>query len=370
MKTIVLRRRIAVRCWNVIGTVAEAKKRPELMPILFRARERNRTSAKDVAEHLFFEYQSRRVVAERMLRIALNYGLLQQDEQWFSLTDAGFAALNSEQIFIPERGSWTIWACDDPLLGYPILRVDRWREPTALDDVQQGKRKEADARKFVKVPRTLRDVTGRIASPSCGNGGFLRVDEFDDKAEEVKSRDDLRIVWNVGERALRLEGSLGGSSVSTVLEAPDFTSEDVWLQLIEAEGLSPQWDRSRRALLVSFEETNERERESLRRDLAITTPELGSFGKFDSLTIRDVSIYANSARDAGFWADWRFRTRLCDYATRDRFDAWINEAVAPFTDFRISIPSREDFAKHAWTQRNDRPTPMAWYLRAAEDWSL
>lgn len=370
MKNIVLRRRIAVRCWNVIGTVAEAKKRPEIMPILLRARERNRTSADDVAEHLFFEHKSRRVVAERMLRIALNYGLLQQDEQWFALTDAGFAALSSEQIFIPERGSWTIWECEDPLLGYPILRVDRWREPTALDDVQQGKRKEADARKFVKVPRTLREVTGRIASPSCGTGSFLRIDEFDDKAEVVDSRNDLRIVWNVGERKLRLEGSLNGVSVSTVLEAPDFTSEDAWLQLLEAEGLSPQWDRSRRALLVGFDQTNERERESLRRDLAIETPEFSDFGKFDALTIRDVSIHANTARDAGLWADWRLRARLCDYATRDRFDAWIKEATDPFANFRISIPSRADLAKHAWTQRNDRPTPMAWYLGAAEDWSL
>ena len=370
MKNIVLQRRIAVRCWNVIGTVAEAKKRPELMPLLFRARERNRTSAEDVAEHLFFEHKSRRVVAERMLRIAVNYGLLQQDEQWFSLTDTGLAAIDSEQIFIPERGSWTIWACDDPLLDYPILRVDRWREPTALDDVQQGKRKETDARKFVKVPRMLRDVTGRIASPSCGAGGSLRVDEFDEKAEDVESGDDLKIVWNVGERKLRLEGSLRGASVSTILEAPDFTSEDVWLQLIEAEGLSPQWDLSRRALLLSFEETNERERESLRRDLAIKTPDLGDFGKFDALTIRDVSIHANTSRDAALWADWRLRARLCDYATRDRFDAWIKEATDPFANFRISIPSRADLAQHAWAQRNDRPTPMAWYLGAAEDWSL
>lgn len=55
MRNIVLQRRIAVRCWNVLGMVAKSSKRPELMPVLLRARERNQTSAEDVAEHLFFE---------------------------------------------------------------------------------------------------------------------------------------------------------------------------------------------------------------------------------------------------------------------------------------------------------------------------
>jgi hypothetical protein len=76
MKNIVLQRRIAVRCWNVLGMVAKASKRPELMPVLIRARERHQTSAEDIAEHLFFEQRARRVVAERLLRIAASYGLI------------------------------------------------------------------------------------------------------------------------------------------------------------------------------------------------------------------------------------------------------------------------------------------------------
>jgi hypothetical protein len=239
MKNIVLQRKIAVRCWNVLGTVARASKRPELMPVLLRARERSQTTAEDVAEHLFFEQRSRRVVAERMLRIAAAYGLLAENERRFSLTGAGLAALTSQQVFVPERGSWTIWASNDPLLGFPVLRVDRWSEPTAFDELR-GNNKEVE-REFVTVPRTLRGAVGRVASLPSADGGHLRIDELDDKAETVEAEDDVKVVWNVGESKLRLDGSLRGARVNTVLDAPNITPEDAWQQLLESANLWPRW---------------------------------------------------------------------------------------------------------------------------------
>ncbi len=370
MKNVVLQRRIAVRCWNVLGMVAKASRRPELRPVLLRARERNQTSAEDVAEHLFFEQRSRRVIAERLLRIAAGYGLLAQHERWFTLTEAGTQALDSEQIFVPERGSWTIWATNDPLLDYPILRVDPWSEPTAFEDVQRGKNKESDAREFSDVPRTLLGAVGRVAAPPGGGRGLLRIDELADKAESVEPDDDLKLVWNVGDGKMRLEGSLRGSQLNTVLDAPSTTVEDVWQQLLESEGLWSRWDRVRNALLVGFEETQDRERESLLRDLAIAAPTLGDLGKFNALIIQDVPLHARTVDDAGRWAAWRLHARLRDYATSERFDAWNKEATAPFAAYRIAVSSRADLARDAWGRRGDRPSPNAWHLAAAEDWSL
>ena len=326
MKNIVLQRKIAVRCWNVLGTVARASKRPELMPVLLRARERSQTTAEDVAEHLFFEQRSRRVVAERMLRIAAAYGLLAENERRFSLTGAGLAALTSQQVFVPERGSWTIWASNDPLLGFPVLRVDRWSEPTAFDELR-GNNKEVE-REFVTVPRTLRGAVGRVASLPSADGGHLRIDELDDKAETVEAEDDVKVVWNVGESKLRLDGSLRGARVNTVLDAPNITPEDAWQQLLESANLWPRWDRARNALLVGFEETKERERESLLRDLVIDAPSIGDVGEFDAVTIQDVPLAARTPTDAGHWAAWRLQTRLRDYATSERFAEWAKEATA------------------------------------------
>lgn len=369
MKNIILQRQIIVRCWNVLGMVSKAKRRPELMPVLLRARERNQTSAEDVAEHLFFEQQSRRVVAERLLRIAASYGLLAQNERRFTLTEAGILALDSEQIFVPERGSWTIWESNDPLLDYPILRVDPWNEPTANIEVR-GKDKKNDERKFMDVSRTLRPAVGRVAAPACGGGTLLRIDELQDKAEVADPGDKLKLVWNVGEGKMRLAGSLRGVPLNTVLEAPSITVEEVWQQLLESEGLWTQWDRVRNALLLGFTETKDRERESLRRDLAIATPTLGDLGNFDATTIQDVPIYARTATDAEQWAQWRLRVRLLDYATSERFGTWSKEATAPFASYRISVPSRTDLAMSEWASRGDRPSPISWHLAAAEDWSL
>jgi len=370
MKNIVLRRRIAVRCWNVLGMIAKASKRPELIPVLLRAREQDQTSAEDVAEHLFFEPRARRVVAERLLRIAASYGLLAQNERWFTLTEAGILALDSEQVFVPERGSWTIWASNDPLLGYPILRVEPWSEPTAFDEVQRAKNRDSETREFVDVPRTLRAAVGRVAAPPGGGGGLLRIDELADTAESVDPDDRLTLAWNVGEGAMRLEGTLRGARMNTVLDAPSTTVEDVWQQLLESAGLWSCWDGARNALLVGFEETEDRERESLLRDLAISTPTLGDLGEFDAVTIQDVPLHARTANDAGHWAAWRLQTRVRDYATTDRFDAWSKEAMAPFASYGIAVPSRADLARDAWGRRGDRPSPIAWHLAAAEDWSL
>lgn len=370
MKHIVLQRRISVRCWNVLGMVAKASKRPELMPVLLLARERGQTSAVDVAEHLFFDHRSRRVVADRLLRVAVSYGLLAQNERGFTLTDAGVAALDSEQVFVPERGCWTVWASNDPLLGYPVLRVDPWSEPTARDEVRRGKNKDSDEREFVSIPRTLKEAVGRVGAPPNGGGTFVRIDELDDKAEEVEPEDDLKLVWGVGEGRLRLEGSLRGAPVNTVLDAPGVAPDDVWQQLLEAEGLWSSWDRTRGALLVGFKETQDRERESLLRDLAISTPTLRDLGRFDAVTIQDVPLHARTADDAERWVAWRFRWRLRDYATRERFDAWAKEATEPFSTYHLSLPSRSHLARDTWARRGDRPSPLAWHLNAAEDWSL
>lgn len=369
MKNMTLRRPVAVRCWNVLGMVAKSSKRPELMPVLLRARERSQTSADDVAEHLFFEQRSRRVVAERLLRIAESYGLLAQNERRYTLTEAGVAALDSEQVFVPERGAWTIWASNDPLLDYPVLRVDPWSEPTAFDELR-GKDKEGHEREFVDVPRTLRESVGRVGAPPGGGGALLRIDELADKGEAAQPDSTLHLVWNVAEQKMRLEGALRGARVSTVLDAPSLSPESVWQRLLESEGLWSRWDRTRAALLVSFDETNDRERESLLRDLAIRTPALADLGKFDAVTIQDVPLHARTANDAGSWAVWRLQARLRDYATSERFDAWTKEATAPFTSYRLSVPSRADLAGYAWACRGERPSPVAWHLIAAEDWSL
>lgn len=364
MKDIVLERSIDVRCWHVIGSMSKAAKRDELRAVLLRARERGSTDAHDIVGHLLFEPNSRRIVAQRLLRIAELYGLLEEREHRYTLTQSGHLALATEQVFVPERGTWTIWASSDPLLPTPILRVESWSEPKAFAEIR------GTDRRFQDLPPWLMDTRGIISIPLAGGGESIRIDSFEARGEAVEAAAELRAKWEVSQSKLRIEGKLNGSQVSTVINAPDISVEEVWKQLLESEGLWPGWDTQARALRVRFDETVGNERESLLRNLRFHNPIIEDLGGFEGTTVIGVRLRSKSAEDASQWANWRLRERIRDYATIERFRTWMAEALEPFDEFRPSMPSRRLLADTAWRERNRREATGTWHLVASEDWRL
>lgn len=364
-----LTREIQVECWRVIGQVAKAAKRNELLPILLRARERGQTDARDIAEHLLFESGSRQVIAQRLLQIAERYGLLVQENRQYRLTESGSTALETKQIFVPEHGTWTVWVSNDPLLSATILCVEPWQESSAYDEVWGEGRDKAPKRRFEQLPRWVRDAEGVIATPLVGSTA-LRVDQLELEGELVDAETKLRATWDVTGARMRIGGTLGGTSVDAVVGAPKMATEAVWMQLMQAEGLWSQWDGAVDALRVGFDETVAGERESLVRGIHFKRPDIESLGSFDATTVEGIALRALSAQDATRWAEWRLRARVHDYATAEQFGKWTAEAVKPFAEFDPPTPTRRELAESAWRDRTDRPTPSTWHLVAAEDWSL
>ena len=157
---VVLKRRIAIRGWRVVGRVARAGRRKELEPVLRRAHEKRETGgtdAGDVAEHLLFERQSRKVVASRLLRIGTEFGLLRENERRYALTEDGERAIATGKVFVPEHGAWTVWVNEDPLLPSPVLRIEAWDEPDAVTE-NWKRRGEEEKRPFEPLPDILREV--------------------------------------------------------------------------------------------------------------------------------------------------------------------------------------------------------------------
>lgn len=364
-----LTREIRVECWRVIGQVAKAAKRNELLPVLLRARERGQTDARDIAEHLLFESGSRQVIAQRLLQIAERYGLLVQENREYRLTESGSTTLETKQIFVPEHGTWTVWVSNDLLLGPSILRVEPWKEVPADKEVWRKKHDDVPERRFRNLPQWVRDAFGVITTPLVG-GAPLRIDELEAKGEVVDAKTELRATWDVTGGRLRIDGTLGGSRVNAVANAPEIPVDAVWMQLMQAEGLWPQWDGSAVALRVGFDETISGERESLVRGVHFKRPDIESLGTFDATTVEGIALRASSHQDAARWAGWRLRARVQDYATAEQFGKWTAEAVKPFAEFGPSTPARQELADSAWRERTDRPTPSTWHLVAAEDWSL
>jgi hypothetical protein len=364
-----LTREIRVECWRVIGQVAKAAKRNELLPTLLRARERGQTDARDIAEHLLFEAGSRQVIAQRLLQIAEKYGLLEQENRQYRLTESGSTALDTKQVFVPERGTWTVWASDDPLLGASILRIEPWKEVPAHEEVWRKKHDDAPERRFRSLPRWVRDAVGIITTPLVTSAP-LRIDELEAKGETVGAETTLRATWDVTGARMRIGGTLGGMPVNAVADAPEMAADAVWMQLMQAEGLWSQWDGAVDALRIGFDETVAGERESLVRGIHFKRPDIESLGSFDATTVEGIALRARSAQDATRWAEWRLRARVHDYATAEQFGKWTAEAVKPFAEFDPPTPTRRELAESAWRDRTDRPTPNTWHLVAAEDWSL
>lgn len=361
---ITLKRTVPVGCWRVVGQIARASKRAELVPVLLRAQERGQTNADDIAAHLFFEARARRVVAERVLEIALAYGLLEKTQGRFVLTNAGHEAIHTDQVLVPERGPWTLWACKDPLLGCRVLRVDEWREPSAFDELR-GK-----ARDIRPLPSWLNEVAGKVERPCAGDGRSLRVDVLDGQGEPVPTDEALVVEWAVGAGQLRFTGSVGAKEVATDVEPPTPSRADVWRELLHGEGLWPSWDADRQALRVGFDDTEDTERETMTRSLRIERPQIDGLGVFDPIEVSGVKLAARSRSDAERWARWRLESRIQDYATERRMERWASEAKEPFSEHPIDLPSRGDLAREAWSAGDERRPPRTWHLVAAEDWRL
>lgn len=364
-----LTREIRVECWRVVGQVSKAAKRNELQPILLRARELGQTDARDIAEHLLFESGSRRVIAQRLLQIAEQYGLLVQENRQYRLTESGSTALETKQIFVPEHGTWTVCVSKDPLLNSAILRVEPWRESSAYDEVRGEGRDKAPKRRFEKLPRWVRDAEGVITTPLVGSTS-LRVDQLEHEGEVADAETTLQAIWDVTGARMRIEGTLGGTRVNAVVGAPEIAADAIWMQLMQAEGLWSAWDGAVAALRVGFDETIASERKSLVRSISFKRPDIESLGAFDATTVEGIALRARTAQDATRWAEWRLRERIQDYAITERFGAWTADAVKPFAEFDPPTPTRQELAESAWRDRTDRPTPSTWHLVAAEDWSL
>ena len=373
-RRIILERSVTVGCWRIVGQVAKSQRRTELVPVLLRADENEGTDARDLAEHLFFESRSRRVVAERLLLIAVAYGLVEEGTRGFVLTEAGKQAIHTGEVFVPEDGAWTIWASDDPALPSPVLGIEPWNEPTAYQEIVETKGKRARERRYEAPPDCLRAIVGTTVRPATGHSAAIRIDCLKDNAEAVGSNRSLRLRWNVGDGRLQLSGTLEGGReggrVKTELKAPDVSPDRVWRRLLEHEGFLEQWDEERAVLRLSFDETGDAEREAMSRTLKFESPYLPRHGTFDPLSVAGVAITAESETDAQSWAQWRLRTRVRDYATSKRYAHWRKEAAAPFDQYQIELPARPDLAHVAWMQVTDRPDPWAWRLVAAEDWNL
>jgi len=375
--TLTLTRRIGVFAWRVTGEVARATPRDWEIAVLKLVRDHETAEAEDVAAELL---DGRLPVARRLLHICERNGLIEGQGRAYRLTPAGVEAAESGRVFVPEEGSWTLWASRDPLLPTPILSVAPWSEPSAFDEVVRNGRggrdgAGADDRHFERLPGWVTSVQGVPLVPTAGNGEAVRIDSFgkEQQAEPADPEAALRVTLRVRPEGVTCEltGRLDGRDVRVDLPPPELAHPAVWQTLLAGEGLDRQWDAVRAALRVGFGDTTERERATHERALTFTKPQLPDLGVLDETSVEGVPVASASIDDANAWARWHLRQSVEAYATAARFSSWQADALAHFPEFSVSLPDRAELARDVWrVDLGTRPEPAYWQLQAAEDWSL
>ena len=363
MMELTLTRDLDLWVGNVQGEIAFAERREVLCAVVLRVHEVGEADLDDVASHLRFDSSpTTKRIAARLLDICETHGLLESNGRRFNLTDAGKRVAETQRVFVPQKGAWTIWASEDPLLRELVVEVKPFTaEPSAYDEVM-GKR--GNGRRLMHgIPFWLRKFTKQTFSTATSRQP-TRIDELGKKAEPAKADAALRLDWNVGAGELRLVGNIGKDKVDAEIDVPDRSPDEVWHDLLEGAGLWDAWDAVRNELRVRFDDTSKGERQTMVQQLTIT-PIVPGYGTFDPVTLK-LPINAATSEDAERWAEWRLAKAINDYATQPRYAEWSKKASAPFGHFNVSMPTRADLARRHGT-RGDTPN---WHLIAAEDWRL
>ena len=357
-----LERDLSVWAGHVVAQIARAEKHTELYAITLRAKEVSETDAGDIANHLLHgDDPTSKRIARNLLHICVQHGLMKESRRRYALTEDGEQVAATEQVFVPARGAWTIWASEDSLLGAPVVEFEPFVDPSAYDEVY-GKDKDRE-RQMSAVPSWLMQACQKKLRTAASSLA-IRLDELEQKAEAVQPDASLRLKWNMPEGELRLVGKLGKRDVDAELDAPEMSPEELWRNLLEGAGLWNDWDDGRKELLVFFDDTSDAERQTMTKSVKIV-PRIPDYGMFDRLTL-DLPINAATPGDAQRWAVWRLVHGIDDYATEAHYDEWSRKAAAPFEHYGVHMPKRAELTRD-YPLKGDAPN---WHLVAAEDWRL
>jgi len=383
---IVLRRTIGVRCALVQGKVAFAEKRSAEHAAVVWAAERLSAGLEARTEQLC-DPAARGpllglspVVGRRLGRICEELGLLRLErERVAQLTPEGerVAASADPRVFVPQLGVWLLFWSDDPLLPQPLLRVEPGQEPSAHEERLASRGRTGEVRRgFEAVPEVIAalcDEGGErppLELPAAMDGVPIRIVAIEPKVQLLTAKDPLSVELSFEPEgsagSSRLQGTLGGQSVSRALPAPDgYDHGRVWGALLRSNGAGDWWNPSSGKLRMAFKALRDDARASFRLRMPFKAPEVEGLGRFEDTAVEGVPIEPGTAGDAQRWFEWLLERRAERTQWPDVFTAGVAELRGLFQGFDIRPPAQGDFARGL--RGTERPRAAYWHLQAPLD---
>jgi len=367
-----LKRTVRVCRYDLVATIAREARRTEITPVLVWARARSAgghsLDPAALASELLGPGAGMATVAKRLLLICRDLRLISEDR----LTDDGLRAAQSGSVLQPEKGEWTIWACEDPLVEFPIVGVAPKTADTNGND-RQARQRDGARPRADRMPGWVLWAQNRSAA-MLADGRLARFDDISAPAIETTTGDDLQMFWTPGgEPEVRAAGAIGPSRVDQPLIVAELPSRDqVWAELLSARRLSQSWDSRRQALRIPFRAaTTEDERLNMRTQLTFKAPTVNRFGEFGDVTATDIKLCPDSDESAGEWAKYQIMSQLSGVQTERVFTALTMRVRAAFDGWTVQTPSREMLARELAGNGASGPRPRSyWALQSALDWGL
>lgn len=366
-----LQRTIEVRTFDVEGTVAVSRDRPEFLAVARLAADLGRPiEGSDVSRELLGKLPAQ--TGWRVIDRCLALGLLERRESRGSarLSESGATALQHGSVLVPEEGLWRFYRVNDPLLWPSLVAVDRIESEPAKDERKEiyGRQREGKARldRGDCVPEILVEARNTICT-SIQSSQLFEVLELGGSGLEGPGFElGLWLRWeHGGDPVVSLSGELPPANrrgrprrVDTVVRKPERLDRmeygELWTALVASatdtseEELGDWMFRTGAPVLpTSMDKWPNKERRLFQTDLAIPQTHLGALGSFDSTKLEAVPLVPRTDHDAQVWAEWLQWDQLEEYAT----PAMLRESDAAilrrFPMHKPRLPSPEELFRKA-----------------------
>ncbi len=369
----VLTRKVPLRRFDLVATIAREEARAELAPVLVWAKQEvdanRQLGPESLAQHLLGPGAGMNTVAKRLLLICRDLHLV--TDGFEGLTEQGVAAAKTGKVLQPDKGEWSLWTADDPLLEFPVIGVAP--RPVNQNGTEQRKRDEPRPR-AEELPDWVRPAAGQVARMLM-DGRLARFDDLAAAAIETNTADELELRWTLRDTPeLRIVGNVNGrhriDQPITRDDLPDLGS--VWDELLASKRLDRSWDHNRQALMIPFAAaTTEDERLNMRTTLEFASPSLDGAGSFRDVKVPSIRLCPDSNRAATEWARHQIAAQLNGIQTARVFESLSQRVRSTFAGWNVELPGRDELARQlAAGTRNDARPRSYWAVQAALDWNL
>ena len=397
--TIVLKRKVSLKAYIIDLYLAVSEKRPEIIPILKYVQEKGEpVTPADVAKDLL-QREKFVIAGKNILNYLVKLKLLQPtDSSRFTLSVNGQQVLenNTNEIFIPERGTYEVTWTDDPLIKERIIML----KPTSQEIFQYVKNSNESPNKKTD-DENMHIIEEKSLFEICPlDQPFVAF--FKEKNSENPQKKKIKIE--------RSDGENGDKIYVKVVEKPseklnltikiDFTlhspitrfeieetlhddrdlpqevdSMEVWKRILSQhpQSNSLKWDENYFALRVKFSSLNNRERKTFSKLLNFNKIDLSDLGlgTFNDVQVSKIPIIPETLEDALAWAKWLLiEEHLTDYVDTQKWIELIKKIrqKPQFAEFsqQLYLPSRDDLARELFN-KNQQFSEKFWYLQAPID---